>query len=135
MAIIMSDLGTFSVERGSGEGLWLSAEDAAETTGWSLRPEGLCRAEVCLPAPPGEEAGYVRDDAVNVAAFWHRMDAPAVHSDDGDIWVLGEPAGTRAEALERLEAPDFELPDLAGRRHRLSEHRGKKVILLSWSSW
>jgi peroxiredoxin len=32
-------------------------------------------------------------------------------------------------------APDFELPDLAGRLHTLSELRGKKVFLLFWASW
>jgi peroxiredoxin len=30
-------------------------------------------------------------------------------------------------------APDFELPDLAGRLHRLSEYRGKIVIVNFWS--
>ena len=33
------------------------------------------------------------------------------------------------------EAPDFTLPDAAGRLHRLSEHRGKKVLLVTWASW
>jgi peroxiredoxin len=37
--------------------------------------------------------------------------------------------------LQSLDAPDFELPDLAGRKHRLSDHRGKKVLLASWASW
>src|SRR6476661_9343734 len=27
-------------------------------------------------------------------------------------------------------APDFELPDLTGKRHKLSEYRGKDVLLL-----
>ncbi len=30
-------------------------------------------------------------------------------------------------------APDFELPDLEGQRHRLSEYRGRIVILNFWS--
>jgi peroxiredoxin len=49
--------------------------------------------------------------------------------------VLGEAAGDRAAALRSLQAPDFTLPDLSGRMHRLSEHRGKKVLLVSWASW
>ena len=32
-------------------------------------------------------------------------------------------------------APDFTLPDLEGRLHSLSEHRGKKVLLVTWASW
>ncbi|NDG42002.1 MAG: TlpA family protein disulfide reductase, partial [Betaproteobacteria bacterium] len=40
-----------------------------------------------------------------------------------------------AQALSTLEAPDFELPDLAGQTHRLSDYRGKKVLLATWASW
>ena len=32
-------------------------------------------------------------------------------------------------------APDFTLPDSTGRMHRLSDHRGKKVLLVTWASW
>ena len=37
--------------------------------------------------------------------------------------------------LTSLDAPDFSLPDLDGKMHSLSEHRGKKVLLVSWASW
>jgi len=30
-------------------------------------------------------------------------------------------------------APDFELPDLAGKLHRLSDYRGRMVIVIFWS--
>jgi peroxiredoxin len=43
-------------------------------------------------------------------------------------------AAPRRESLERLSigtpAPDFALPDLAGVRHKLSEYRGKDVLLI-----
>ena len=32
-------------------------------------------------------------------------------------------------------APDFALPDLSGRVHRLSDYRGQKVFLTTWASW
>jgi len=32
-------------------------------------------------------------------------------------------------------APDFSLPDLDGRTHRLSERRGHPVVLFLWASW
>ena len=54
---------------------------------------------------------------------------------DGGVWVLGTAAADRAAALRSLEAPDFTLPDRTGRLHSLSEHRGKKVLLVSWASW
>ena len=48
---------------------------------------------------------------------------------------LGAPARARAAALASLEAPNFTLPDLDGRLHSLSEHRGKKVLLVAYASW
>ena len=34
-----------------------------------------------------------------------------------------------------VPAPDFELPSLAGGSVRLSEYRGRKVVLFTWASW
>jgi cytochrome c-type biogenesis protein len=48
---------------------------------------------------------------------------------------LGVSAADRARALSSLEAPDFTLPDLDGRTHSLSDHRGKKVLLVAYASW
>ncbi|MFA7484588.1 MAG: TlpA disulfide reductase family protein, partial [Phycisphaerae bacterium] len=33
------------------------------------------------------------------------------------------------------EAPDFALADLNGRQHRLSDYRGKQVLLIFWATW
>ena len=119
----------------SGEALWLSARDAERVAGWVRKPEGLCRGEACVPLPPGREAELVRDGEVNVAALWRHLGRPTVHSAAGDAWVLGASAGERAAALGSLQAPDFALPDPSGRLHSLSEHRGKKVLLVTWASW
>lgn len=137
MTTILSDQGRAEAAsaRSEGEALWLAAEALESATGWTLKPEGLCRGPVCVPVPAQDAATYVKDGAVNIAAFWRRLDKPVVASEAGDIWVLGEAAADRAAALESLQAPDFALTDLAGRTHTLSEHRGKKVLLATWASW
>lgn len=48
---------------------------------------------------------------------------------------LGVSAEDRGRRLASLEAPDFTLPDLDGRLHSLSEHRGAKVFLVAYGSW
>lgn len=119
----------------SGDALWLSARDAEAADGWVRKPEGLCRGEVCVPLPRGREAELVRDGQVNLAALWRHLGRPVVHSAAGDAWVLGASSGERATALASLEAPDFSLPEPGGRMRTLSEHRGKKVLLVTWASW
>ena len=137
MAILMTETTETVIPdaRVEGERLWLSSAELETSTGWSSRPEGLCRGSVCVPMPPGREGEFVRDGQIDAAAVWRHLGQPLAHSADGGVWVLGAAAADRATALRSLEAPDFSLPDRSGRLHSLSEHRGKKVLLVSWASW
>ncbi len=113
------------------DGLWMSAADAARATGWTLKPEGMCREAACVPMP----AAAVKGDQVDVAAFWKKLGGPAIASDTRDVWALGAPAEERNAALEGLAAPDFTLPDVDGKPRSLSQLRGKKVFVATWASW
>lgn len=112
-------------------GLWMSAAAAERVTGWTLKPEGMCRAELCVLLP----VDAVKDREVDVEAFWKKLGGPVVASDARDVFALGAPAEERNSALEGLAAPDFTLPDIDGKPRRLSELRGKKVFLATWASW
>jgi hypothetical protein len=119
-----------------GDDVWLSEADLFAATGWERKPQGLCRGERCVPIPPGRTDEFVASDGrFNLAAFARYLDAPVVHDDAASVWLVGEAAETRRDALRSLDAPDFELPDLDGRLHALSGYRGKKVLLLTWASW
>src|SRR4051794_15744218 len=115
--------------------LRIVAADLGPTTGFELKPEGFCRDEVCYPVPRGREDAFLRDDLVNVSGFWRYRGGAVVSSDEGDVWVFGEPASDRANQLTALEAPDFTLPDVEGVSHSLSDYRGRKVVVFSWASW
>jgi hypothetical protein len=121
--------------RAEGEAFWLSPADAEAATGWTLKPEGLCKGDICLPVPPARRGEFIRDGALNVAAFWRHMGLPLAHDAEGSTWVLGTGAADRASALRTLEAPDFALPDVDGKEIRLSDYRGRKVVIVSWASW
>lgn len=60
---------------------------------------------------------------------------PVVVDLDEHAAYLGVAARERAKTLASLEAPDFTLPDLDGRLQSLSDHRGKKVLLVAYGSW
>lgn len=129
MATVLSEMGEVTVA--ATNGLWLSADDAQRATGWALKPEGMCQADVCVPLP----ADAARDGRVNAAAFWSLLGGTVVHDKAGETWVLGAGAAQRNAALADLIAPDFTLPDLAGVPHTLSSLRGNKVFLCTWASW
>lgn len=118
-----------------GDALWLSGADMSRVTGFELKPEGLCRDELCYPLPPGREQEFVRDGMVNLAAFWRRRGSIVMASQNGDTWAFGVPVDDQSARLDSLEAPDFTLPDKDGNLHSLSDYRGQKVLLTTWASW
>jgi hypothetical protein len=124
-----------STARAAGQNLWIGVRELEKATGWSMKRQGLCRGDVCVPVPAGQAADYLAGDAVNAAAFWRRMDNPVVCDAAGEIWVLGAGATDRSAHLRSLQAPDFALPDLGGVTRTLAEHLGKKVLLATWASW
>ncbi len=129
MTTILNDDGVVTVT--AEDGLWLDTAEAERVTGWTLKPEGMCREERCVPLP----ANALRGGKVDVAAFWRRLGAPLVHDDAKEVWVLGASAHDRNEALAGSIAPDFTLPDLEGTPRTLSDLRGRKVFLTTWASW
>jgi AhpC/TSA family len=118
-----------------GDALWLDAEAMRRVAGWQLKPDGFCKGETCIPVPSSRKAQFVSGDRFNLAALAQLLGQPLIHDQEHRVWCFGEAAAERKRKLTSLEAPDFELPDLSGKTHRLSDHRGKKVFLVSWASW
>ena len=66
--------------------------DFADQTGWEAKPEGLCRGEVCVPAP-----GAIRDDGrLDVSVIAEQLRMPLVHDEQHGLWALGPASGGRA---------------------------------------
>jgi hypothetical protein len=117
-----------------GDSLWLDRQAIEQATGWIWKAEGLCQGDdVCVPL--ARAADMIRDGRLDLAAAWRRSGQPVVHDAASRVWIFGTGAARRSAALASLQAPDFELPDLDGRLHRLSSHRGRKVFLTTWASW
>ena len=129
MTKILTPLAEFEVA--ARDGLWMSLADALKVTGWTLKPEGMCRDDLCVPLPPSA----LGTNEVDLAAFWKKLGGPAVASERRDVWALGAPPEERNAALEGLAAPDFTLPDVDGTPRTLSQLKGKKVFLATWASW
>ncbi len=101
-------------------------------TGWELKPEGLCRDDVCVPV---READLVVDGAVDAARFAAALARPVVVDAAHGIVALGERSAERRGPIEAGLAPDFTLPQLDGGTFTFSSLGRRKKLLLAWSSW
>jgi peroxiredoxin len=120
--------------RRSGPRLLITPADLRASLGWQLKPEGLCRGDVCVPIQLHPDLVDERGD-IDLEAFGRVLGrATAVDVREG-VAVLGEASADRqALAADRI-APDFELPDLDGNAVALHDYAGKKRLIATWASW
>ena len=116
-----------------GDAVRVRADALASSLGWRLEAQGLCRGDVCVPVR--DRAALETADGVDLAALARVFDRPLALDVDEGVVVLGASAAERSGRLASLDAPDFALPDLAGRTHTLRDQRGKKTLLIAWASW
>ncbi len=116
-----------------GDRVRVSTASLRSALGYELKAEGLCRGETCFPVR--DRAALVANDAVDLAELARVTGRPLALDAALRAAALGTAADERVAALRALEAPDFTLPDFAGRGHTLSGYRGKKVLLIAYSSW
>jgi hypothetical protein len=108
----------------------VTAGEFGAATGWEPKAEGLCRGEVCVPAPGSLRA----DGTVDVTVAASRLGMPVFHDDEHGVTAVG-PGSTTGHTLSSAVAPDPELIDRNGEPFRLSSLRGRKVLLVAWASY
>ena len=113
------------------EGVTLPAGPAV--LGWELKDEGLCQGDVCVPVR--DRAALRAGEGIDLAEFARLLGRPLAVDADERVAALADAPADRGAQLASLEAPDFTLPDLDGNLHSLSDHRGKKVLLIAYASW
>ena len=97
--------------------------DLERRTGWTIKPEGACRGEVCVPLPA----------PFDLRELAKRLRMALVRDEAHGVWALGPESG--GHALSSAELPDIVLPDRNGRDFELRSLRGTKVIMVAWASW
>ncbi len=112
--------------------------DLKRATRFEVKPQGVCRDELCFPLPKARQQEFVRKTPpmtwFNMTAFAGLVHQPVAHDAALATWYFGLRSDQRQQ-LSSLQAPDFTLPDLQGKPHRLSDFRGKKILLVTWASW
>lgn len=119
--------------RRHGDSVLLDPTGLKDGLGWEIHDGLLCNDAMCIPL--ADESALTRDGGVDLAALSATLDRAVAVDLDERAAFLGGSARERAQALASQHAPDFTLPDLAGRPHSLGEQRGKKILLVAWASW
>jgi hypothetical protein len=118
--------------------LWITTADLKRATRFEVKPQGVCRDELCFPLPKAKQHDFLLKERgatwFNMSAFATLVRQPVAHDAALATWYFGLRADQR-QMLSSLQAPDFTLPDINGKPHSLSDFRGKKVLLVTWASW
>jgi hypothetical protein len=122
-------------ETGPGDRLLIRPEDLPGVNGFELKPEGACYEDLCIPV---REELFVDADGsrwFDLTAFADLLEQPWVADTESRVWSFGEAPAKRAGLMVDAEAPDLELTDRKGNVVRLADLRGKKTLVVTWSSW
>ena len=138
--IIYDDVATeVSAAPASSSDLWITTGDLTRATRFVIKPQGVCRDELCFPLPKNRKAEFVSKKGTttwfNLSAFAKLIRQPVVVDQKNGVWYFGARDAEQNGYLASLEAPNFTLPDLKGKLHSLADFRGKKVLLVTWASW
>jgi hypothetical protein len=131
--VVDGDRATEVAARADGTTLLLSPDELTRATGWALKPEGLCRDDVCFPV--SDRAVLEVDGEISLPAVAGVLGRPLAFEADPPVAVLGEAPADLGGALASGRAPNFALPDLSGATIELDDYAGRKRMLFAWSSW
>lgn len=122
-------------ETGPGEDLLIHPEDLHRVNGFELKPEGACYADMCIPL--NNELMVEQDGKqwFNLSAFAELLEQPYVVDRDANVWSFAEVPAKRQNMMLDAMAPDIEVTDRTGNVIRMTDLKGKKALIVTWSSW
>lgn len=108
--------------------LRVSRIEFEQGSGWTIKPEGACRGDVCVPL-----RGADTDEKFDLRSVANALGMALVEDPAHGVWAVGPATGGRA--LSSAALPPITLPEWRGGSFSLGSLRGTKVLLLAWASW
>jgi peroxiredoxin len=93
----------------------------AVALGWTLKPEGLCRDETCVPL-----LGRSVPDALGLLV---------VHDEEAGVAAVAPSAEAHHRETASGKAPALDLQDVDGNPVSFDDLSGHKRVLVTWASW
>lgn len=119
--------------------LWVKPAELMAVNGFELKPEGACIDDICVPVRQDEDSDIFITRSgqqwFNVTELADRLQQPYAVDFDNAVWSFGAIPARRLSFVNEALAPDFTLTDMSGNQVRLSDFKGKKIMLLTWASW
>ena len=111
----------------------VSIAEFEEKSGWTFKPEGACKGDVCIPLSADV---FAADSAetVELASITEALGLPLLVDENHGLYAVG-PESIGARALVTADAPSLVLPDLDGQSFDLASLRGQKVMVYAWAPY
>jgi hypothetical protein len=120
---------------GTGKQLLIRPDDLTQINGFELKPEGACFGDICYPLPEGMLVEQDGAQWFDLAAFADHIGQPYVADLESRVWSFAEIPAKRESLLVDAMAPDFEITDRQGNVISRADLKGKKALIVTWSSW
>lgn len=116
------------------DGPYVDGAALAEATGWVLKPEGLCRGEVCVPLVGRTITAPHADGLIDLHEWAAALGLLLAHDELGVVAVTPN-AEVRARDVAGGTAPSLTLNDVDGNPVSFDDFSGSKRVLVTWASW
>lgn len=117
--------------------LWITPEDLTRINGFEIKPEGACFEALCIPLKKDSDLLKTEGSQqwFNLTGFAALLEQPFVPDIANRVWSFGEIPAKREGMISDGMAPEFEVIDREGKVVRMSDYKGKKALIMTWSSW
>ena len=122
-------------ETGAGDGLLIRPDDLTRVNGFELKPEGACYGDLCIPMKGDLLVEQDGKQWFDLTAFAELLGQPYVADHEADVWSFADIPAQRDRMMVDAMAPEFEVTDRQGNVVRRADLKGKKALIVTWSSW
>ena len=122
-------------EHAAGKALLIRPDDLININGFEVKPEGVCHGDLCIPLTTALLVEQDDQTWFDLTAFADLLEQPYVADHEARVWSFAEIPAKRHNMMTEAMAPSLELTDRQGNIFNITDLKGKKALIVTWSSW